>query len=80
MSEMSPLAAPSQAAESEFSRLATGAQVAATTAALERNGVTSYLVASGDDAERPYGRFCPRTPRSSTTPPRPWRPSGLRMT
>ena len=50
MSEMSPLAAPSQAAESEFSRLATGAQVAATTAALERNGVTSYLVASGDDA------------------------------
>ena len=49
MSEVPPVAPPLQG-ESEFSRLASGAQMAATGAALERNGVTSYLVESREDA------------------------------
>jgi hypothetical protein len=50
MSELSPLAAGGREGESEFSRLASGARLAATLAALERNGVQSYLVESGNDA------------------------------
>jgi hypothetical protein len=50
MSELSPLTAGGREEESEFSRLASGARLAATLAALERNGVKSYLVESGNDA------------------------------
>jgi hypothetical protein len=50
---------PTEAAASEFGRLASAEQIAAAAAALERNGITTVVVDSGEDAREAVRSILP---------------------
>src|SRR5438132_12793964 len=52
VSDVPPVAGPSERAQAEFSRLASGQQIRAVANALERSGITVSVVDSGEEARR----------------------------